>query len=174
MSELLYRGKYLALYDDNGWEYVSRVNAAGVAVLVPVTADKQIVLVEQFRVPTACAVIELPAGLVGDDDGGENELAITAAARELEEETGYQARNIEVIMAGPPSPGAISESPVFYYMSDLTKVGDGGGVEGENITVHCVPLSDADAWLAQRMQEGLLVDPKVYAGLYWAMQRALA
>ena len=47
MSELLYRGKYLALYDDCGWEYVSRVNATGVAVLVPVTADQQIVLVNR-------------------------------------------------------------------------------------------------------------------------------
>jgi ADP-ribose pyrophosphatase len=171
MSELLHRGKYLALYNNNGWECVSRVNASGVAVLVPVTANAEIVLVEQYRVPTACSVIELPAGLVGDDDGGEDELAITAAARELEEETGYRAGSIEVLMAGPPSPGVMGESPVFYFASELEKVGQGGGVEGENITVHLVPLAEADQWLQEKMEAGMLVDPKVYAGLYWAGRR---
>lgn len=171
MSELLHQGKYLALYDNNGWEYVSRVNATGVAVLVPITEQGDIVLVEQYRVPTGCAVIELPAGLVGDDDGGADELAITAAARELEEETGFRAASIDIIMAGPPSPGAMGECPVFYYASGLERVSAGGGVEGENITVHVVPLATVDSWLTARMAEGLLVDPKVFAGLYWAAKR---
>ncbi|MFT5064060.1 MAG: ADP-ribose pyrophosphatase, partial [Gammaproteobacteria bacterium] len=113
MSELLHRGEYLALYDDNGWEYIVRVRSTGVAVLVPVTSEGEIVLVEQHRVATGGAVIELPAGMVGDED--ENESAIAAAGRELEEETGYRAGSMELIMTGPPSAGAMAECPVFYY-----------------------------------------------------------
>lgn len=171
MSELLHRGKYLALYNDNGWEYVSRVNASGAAVLVAITNEAEIVLVEQHRVPVGCAALELPAGLVGDDDGGQDELACAAAVRELEEETGYRAGLMEEIMTGTPSPGVVTELQTFFYASQLEKVSDGGGVEGENITVHLVPLSTADAWLARKIADGLLVDPKIFAGLYWAAQR---
>jgi ADP-ribose pyrophosphatase len=172
MSELLHHGKFLALYNDNGWEYVSRVNANGAAVLVPITDEAEIVLVEQYRVPVGCAAIELPAGLVGDDDGGADELASTAAMRELEEETGYRAGSMELIMTGTPSPGVVTELQTFYYASQLEKVSEGGGVEGESITVHVVPLAKADQWLAEKMAAGFLVDPKVYAGLYWAGRRA--
>jgi len=46
----------------------------------------------------------------------------------------------------------------------------GGGVGHENITVHEVPLSEVHDWLAAKASEGLLIEPKVYAGLYFIPQ----
>jgi len=86
-----YRGRYLSLLERDGWEFTSRSNATGVVVLIAVTDEREIVLVEQFRKPVGQHVIELPAGLVGDL-GDSSETRLTAAARELEEETGYMAQ----------------------------------------------------------------------------------
>jgi ADP-ribose pyrophosphatase len=56
----------------------------------------------------------------------------------------------------------------LFRARGLRRVGAGGGVEGEQIRVHEVPLSEADAWLAARAAGGTPVAIKVYAGLYWA------
>ncbi|MBI3557006.1 MAG: hypothetical protein HY074_12140 [Deltaproteobacteria bacterium] len=49
----------------------------------------------------------------------------------------------------------------------MTREGNGGGDEQENITVHSVPLRDVKAWLKNKSQTGYAIDPKIYAGLYW-------
>src|SRR5690349_10920782 len=85
------QGRYLTFIDDAGWEYVTRPHISGVVVIVAVTADGRLVLVEQYRPAVKKKVIELPAGLVGDIVGQQGESMGTAAARELEEETGYRA-----------------------------------------------------------------------------------
>ena len=48
---ILAEGKFLRLVAGNGWEWVERVNTSGAVVIVAVTEDRQLVLVEQFRVP---------------------------------------------------------------------------------------------------------------------------
>ena len=85
-----FEGRYLSLRERDGWEFASRSNASSVVVLVAVTPAEEIVLVEQYRKPVEARVIELPAGLVGDL-GDPDEPILDAAARELEEETGYAA-----------------------------------------------------------------------------------
>ena len=80
-----------------------------------------------------------------------------AAHRELLEETGYATERIETLATGPASSG-------------LKCVHAGGGVGHENITVHEVPLSEVHDWLAAKASEGLLIEPKVYAGLYFIPQ----
>ena len=97
--EILAQGKFLRLVRQGTWEYSERLGISGVVGIVPVTDAGEIVLVEQFRVPTGRPVLELPAGLVGDIPGQEQEPFEAAAARELEEETGYRAgrRNIAAI-----------------------------------------------------------------------------
>ncbi len=109
----------------------------------------------------------MAAGLVGDEEASDDETMLDAAARELEEETGFRARRFDVLATGPSSGGLTAEIVTFLRPSGLERVGEGGGVEGENIRVHLVPLSQVDSWLSRRAGEGFLIDPKVYAGLYF-------
>src|SRR3546814_2912534 len=95
--------------------------------------DGHVILGEQYRVPLGRNCIELPAGLVGDED--ENESVESSAARELEEETGYRAGSVEVLGEFASSPGMTSETLHLVRATGLQKTGDGGGIDGENITV---------------------------------------
>jgi len=161
-----YRGRYLSLLEREGWEFASRCNASGVVVIVAVTDDGELVLVEQYRKPVHAQVIELPAGLVGDHvNPGETELE--AASRELIEETGYAAGRMELLMASPSSPGMSDEIITFVLATELRRVGPGGGDPSEDIVVHTVPLEQVDAFLASQQTAGKPMDPKVYAALYW-------
>jgi ADP-ribose pyrophosphatase len=161
---VLGRGRYLTLVDDGGWEYVTRPNITGVVVIVAITPDRRLLLVEQWRPAVRSRVIELPAGLVGDVDA--HEPLAAAAARELREETGFTARALVPIGAGPIAVGVSDEVISFFHALDLTRVGPGGGDATEEITVHEVPLGELRSFLSARAAEGLAVDPKIYAGLF--------
>lgn len=166
-----YRGRFLGLKERDHWEFTFRTNASGVVVMVPVTDAGELVLVEQYRTPVESRVMELPAGLAGDT-GDRDENLRTAAQRELIEETGYRAGILEELLTCPSTPGMSDEIVSIFFASGLERVGQGGGNGDEKITVHHVPLESAPGWLAARMAEGILVDPKIYAGLFWAAQRA--
>jgi ADP-ribose pyrophosphatase len=131
-----------------------------------VTPDRELVLVEQHRPAIDRSVVELPAGLVGDIPGREGESLATAAHRELIEETGFEAREMVELFAGPVSVGVSNEIITFFEARDLRRVGAGGGDDSEDITVQLVPLDHLDSFLAGRRAAGLAVDPKIYAGVY--------
>lgn len=169
---ILGEGRFLRLVRRGTWELVERVGASGAAALVALTDDRRLVLISQPRPALGVPVIELPAGLVGDEPGCEGEGAEIAAARELTEETGYEATRVERLCAGPTSPGLTSEQITLYWASGLRRVGPGGGLESESITVHEIPLAEVMTWLEGRQRAGDLVDLKVYAGLYFAHTRA--
>jgi ADP-ribose pyrophosphatase len=125
---VIYRGKFFEYVSRGKWEYVRRPNAAGgVAVIIPVTKDNELLLVEQYRAPLASTVLELPAGLVGDKDieTGDHETLLAGAVRELEEETGYRAQNpnsdFELVLSGPSSAGMSNEIITFFLAKNLTK-----------------------------------------------------
>jgi ADP-ribose pyrophosphatase len=111
-------------------------------------------------------VIELPAGLAGDEPGGSNEEASAAARRELLEETGYEAAELRQVFEGVTSAGVTDESTTFFVARRLKKVNDKLGVGQEAITLHEVPLADLDGWLSKQMQAGTKVDGRVLAGVY--------
>lgn len=168
VKNILFEGRFLSLVEHHGWEYVERPGASGVVMMVAVTDDQSIVLVEQFRRPLGKRVIELPAGLAGDEPGAPHEEMVTAAKRELLEETGYTATNWDFLFSGTSSPGLADEVLHVFRASGLRKEGPGGGVDSEDILVHEVPLDVAAAWLKDRAATGTVVDSKVYAGLFFA------
>jgi len=160
-------GRFLELRKRNGWEYVARPGIDAVVAVIAVTPDDEAVFVEQYREPVFARMIEWAAGLVGDEADLDGEPLLDAANRELEEETGFHAGRLRVIGLGPSSGGMTSEVVTFVHADDLKRVGEGGGVANEEIRVHLVPLKEADIWLEARVAEGMLIDPKVYAGLYF-------
>jgi len=163
----LHAGKYLALVKEGRWEYADRTNATGAAIIVAVTAERKLLLVEQYRIPVHARTIELPAGIIGDEADNADEAHAEAARRELREETGYEAGQIEALTHGPASSGLTSETVTLFLATQLRRVGAGGGVAHEEITVHEVPLAEVHDWLEGKAKAGLLIDPKVYAGLYF-------
>ena len=169
-TKIHYQGRFLGMRECDRWEYAYRTNASGVVGIVAVTDTRELILVEQYRIPVKSRVIELPAGLSGDD-GDFDEALETAAERELLEETGYSAGSLENLLTCPSSSGMSNEVITMFYAGDLKRTGPGGGSHNEKITVHHVPLDGATEWLEARMGEGMLVDPKVYAALFWAGQR---
>ncbi len=154
----MWEGRFIVAKRQGRWEYVSRARNIGAAVILAVH-EGHVILVDQYRVPLGRRCIELPAGLIGDEDAGED--GTDAASRELEEETGYRADRLESLGEFWSSPGMVSESFTLYRAHDLVKVGDGGGVEGEGIVVHRAPLDGLADWIAEKRAEGYAMDVKL-------------
>ena len=157
-EQIVWQGRFITAKTRGKWEYVSRARGIKAAVILAVD-DGDVLLVEQYRVPLGVNCLELPAGLVGDET--ENEPVEHAAARELEEETGYRPRHIERVGEFHSSPGMVSESFYFVRAVGLEKVSEGGGTDGENITVHRVPLSEIAGFIAAKRASGCAMDAKL-------------
>jgi ADP-ribose pyrophosphatase len=157
-EETVWEGKYLAVKQRGTWEYVSRARSIEAAVILAID-EGHVILVEQYRVPLGRNCLELPAGLIGDEQEGE---AVEAAAiRELEEETGYRAEHMTDLGFYFSSPGMVSEGFTLLRAEGLTRTGAGGGVEGENIIVHRVPIAEIPAFVAARRAEGCAIDVRM-------------
>lgn len=167
MSEeiTLYESKWLGLYRTGHWDYVRRPNSDACVGILAITDAQEILLVEQFRIPVGQTVIEIPAGLVGDEPEFATESLAATARRELLEETGYAAGKTELIFASPTSAGMTPEFTHFFLATELQKETEGGGVGSENIIVHRVPLDRLRAFLAKKQAEGNAIDFKIHAAL---------
>jgi ADP-ribose diphosphatase len=157
-EEILWEGRYIAAKRRGKWEYVSRTKGVSAAVILAVD-DGHVLLVEQYRVPLGKYSLELPAGLIGDETQGE--AAEEAAARELEEETGYRPARMTDLGFYYSSPGMVSEGFTLLRAQGLEKVSDGGGVDGEDIVVHRVKLGDIAAFIAAKRAEGCAIDVRM-------------
>ncbi|OGS49855.1 MAG: NUDIX hydrolase [Erythrobacter sp. RIFCSPHIGHO2_12_FULL_63_10] len=159
-EQIVWQGRFITAKTRGRWEYVSRARSIRAAAIIAIDHGHAI-LVEQYRVPLGRLCLELPAGLIGDDDGAEGESAETAGIRELEEETGYRAAKMENLGEFQSSPGMVSESFTLLRAHGLTRVGPGGGTAGENITVHRVPLRELDRFVADWRASGHAVDVRL-------------
>jgi len=157
--ETAWHGKWIAVKTRGKWEYVSRTRGSQAVVVVAIDEDDHVLLIDQYRVPLGKRCIELPAGLVGDDLA--DDTPEKAAVRELEEETGYTAERIELLGEFHSSPGLVTEGFTLTRAYGLRRIGEGGGLEGEDIIVHRVPMAEVPAFVAARRAEGKAVDVKI-------------
>jgi ADP-ribose pyrophosphatase len=182
---LVLAGKHIEFWRAaNGWEYVRRTGSGMGVTIVAVTAEGRLILVEQYRVPLGRRAIELPAGLVDEADAGA-EAVKAAVERELREETGYTCERVEIVATGSSSPGLTDELNALCLAQGLRRVAPveyvdaGEGVmkqatlrgleeEGEQITVYEARFDGLRAWLDARSRQGVVVDLKVFGGLYFA------
>jgi ADP-ribose pyrophosphatase len=156
--EEMWAGKFVRALRRGKWEYASRTGDIH-AVVILAEYEGKLILIDQPRVPLDARCVELPAGLVGDNDP--NATVETAAIKELEEETGFTAERIERLGDFYSSPGMLSESFTLVRAHGLRRIGDGGGDENEDINVHLVPRADIPNFLEQKRAEGFGVDVKL-------------
>lgn len=156
--ELMWEGKFVRALRRGKWEYASRARDIG-AVVILAEHEGKVILVEQPRVATGCRCIELPAGLVGDLEP--DATVESTALKELNEETGYTAERVEQLGNFYSSPGMLSESFALVRAHGVSKVGEGGGDENEDIKVHLVSRTDIPNFIEQKRAEGLGVDAKL-------------
>lgn len=166
-DQVIVARKYLTLVSRGGWEFVRRNDVSGIVGIVAVTDEGKLLLVEQYRPPLQCSVIEIPAGLAGDVPGQEHEDLADAARRELLEETGYEAAEMLRLTEGATSAGLCDERVTLFLARGLRRTGPGAGDGSEDITVHEIPLPDVSTWLASRTAGGAALDLKVWAALYF-------
>jgi ADP-ribose pyrophosphatase len=165
--EKLFETRWLGLYRIGTWDFAKRPNSEACVGILPLTDEDEVILIEQFRIPVQKKVIEIPAGLVGDEEAHRHEPIIDHAARELLEETGYRAGKIEPLLVSPTSAGMTCEFSHLFLATQLVKETEGGGVGGENIITYKVPRRELREWLKQKEAEGYAIDFKIHASL-WA------
>ena len=136
------------------------VRHPGAVVIVPLLADGQVCLINNFRIAARQTLIELPAGTLEL-----NEPPATTAERELIEETGYRAARIEPLHAFYLSPGILDERMHLFLATDLT-LGETAREVGEEIENLVVPWDQAIAMIFN----GQIQDAKTIVGLLYVDQ----
>lgn len=157
-AKVQWQGKYVTALARGKWEYVSRTGQTS-AVVVIAEHEGKMLLVEQHRVPVGGRCLELPAGLVGDEDP--EATVEETAIKELEEETGFTAESVEKLGYFHASPGMLSEGFTLVRAHGVRKIGEGGGNADEDITVHRVPRGEIPGFIAAKRAEGVAVDVKL-------------
>lgn len=129
----------------------------GAVVILPLVEDDRVCLIRNYRAAVRDALIELPAGTL---EPGEDP-ALTAA-RELEEETGYQSGRLELLNEFWMSPGILNEQMRLYLAADLT-AGPSQREAGEEIENLVLPWAEA----LRLAESGQIADGKTLVGLLW-------
>jgi ADP-ribose pyrophosphatase len=156
--EVMWAGKYVRALKRGRWEYVSRTNGIR-AVVILAEHDGKVILIEQHRMPVGGRCLELPAGLVGDEDP--NATVEDTAIKELEEETGFTGTSVTRLGDFHASPGMLSESFTLVRVDGVSRCGAGGGTEHEDIKVHLVARSEIADFIAGKRAEGFAMDVKL-------------
>jgi ADP-ribose pyrophosphatase len=150
-----WEGKYIRVVTRGGWEYVERCGGVGAVVILAET-DGKVILIEQSRVPLGGRMsLELPAGLVGDED---NKGVEETAVKELEEETGFTAGRIERLGHYFSSPGMVAEGFDLVRAHDVRPCDRPVEV---GIEVHLVERERIADFVAKRRAAGVAIDVKL-------------
>jgi len=153
--QVQWAGKYIRTVTRGGWEYVERCKGMGAVVILAETEGK-VILIEQSRVPLGGRIcLELPAGLVGDEDDKSVE---ETAIKELEEETGYTAERVERLGFFYSSPGMVAEG---FDLVRAHGVRPCGTPTEFGIETHLVETAKIAEFVAQRRAEGVAIDVKL-------------
>lgn len=100
---------------ENGFKYVRDcVEPGNAVVILPINENNEVVFVKQYREVIGKVTLELPAGMIDKDEIPEN-----AAKRELEEETGFRAKDIKLLTSYYPSCGYTSEKLYIYIAKNF-------------------------------------------------------
>ncbi len=157
-AEVMWAGKYVRAIRRGRWEYASRANDIR-AVVILAEVDGKVILIDQERAPVGGRCVELPAGLVGDEDP--DATVEGTAVKELEEETGFTADHVERLGEFHASPGMLTESFTLVRAHGVRRCGEGGGTAEEDINVHLVAREDIPAFIAAKREQGFAVDVKL-------------
>ncbi len=155
-SEYIYKGKILNLRKDsillpNGKTSTREIiEHNGAAAILAINNNNEVLLVKQYRCPFKEILTEIPAGKL---EKGENPKL--AALRELEEETGYKANSIKLLLECYPSPGAFCEKLYIYLATNLEQTEQHLDSD-EFLNVFKVPLS----MLKEQILKGEIKDAK--------------
>ncbi|WEK55624.1 MAG: NUDIX hydrolase [Candidatus Cohnella colombiensis] len=160
-SEQIFQGRVISLQVDtvslpNGESATREIVRHPGAVAVLALVDNKMLVVEQFRKPLEKLQVEIPAGKL---DQGEEPVA--AAARELEEETGYRAKSLQHLSSFSTSPGFADEIIHLYFTNDVTK-GDIHLDDDEFLTCEAITLDQAISYI----DEGRICDSKTLLAVY--------
>lgn len=159
-----YLGNFIEVLDkvvrlpDSGIAHREVVTYAGGAVcVVALTADNRVVLVRQYRPAPEMVMLEIPAGR-----RNVRERFLTAARRELREETGYSASSWKKCLEFWPSPGFVDERLTLYIAKGL-RHGPTAMDADEFIRPVLMPVAEA----IERCRDGRMKDAKTLIGLLW-------
>lgn len=157
-AEVKWEGEWIRALRRGKWEFAGRAKDVK-AVVIIAEYEGKVILIDQPRVGPDCRCVELPAGLVGDQEP--DATPETTAIKELEEETGFTAERIERLGDFYASPGMVAESFTLVRAHGLRRIGDGGGDDNEDINVHLVARPDIPNFIEQKRAEGFGVDVKL-------------
>lgn len=126
--------------------------------VIPLTSDHQVVMIRQYRHGSREITLEIPGGLVDPGDTPRE-----AAARELLEETGYQAKTLGEIGVVNPNPAIFNNRCYTFLAQHVERVGNPRFDQTEDIEVVLIPLAD----IPKLVLEGEIDHAMVIAAFYW-------
>ncbi|MEW6236932.1 MAG: NUDIX hydrolase [Candidatus Omnitrophota bacterium] len=126
--------------------------------IIPLTPDREVVMVHQYRFGTEEMSLEIPGGLADPSDGS----MLEAARRELREETGYDSEEVIPLGAVRPNPAILNNTCHLFLAKNVILKYDQSLDDGEDIRVELVPL----AKIPQLIQEGKIVHSLVLNAFY--------
>ncbi|MCP4666908.1 MAG: NUDIX hydrolase [Deltaproteobacteria bacterium] len=125
--------------------------------IIPLSPQKEVVLIRQYRHGTRDVTLEIPGGLVEEGDSPEE-----AAERELFEETGFRATEIIPLGFVHPNPAIQNNRCYTFIAKDVFPAGEQSLDEKEDIEVLCRPVTE----IPRLIKDGEITHALVLAAFY--------